>query len=93
MPPPASQAQKPLALWSRPGGVLALMSAVGTHKFILGKNTAGYIMLAVTLVGWFCAGLGPLVMMVIAIIEGIKYLKMSDAEFYETYVAGDKAWL
>jgi hypothetical protein len=77
-------------------GLVALMGlagAVGAHKFILGKNTAGYIMLGVTLVGSACGGLGMLVMLVIAIIEGIKYLRMTDAEFYETYVAGDKAWL
>ena len=67
--------------------------ALGAHKFILGKNTAGFIMLGVSLIGSVFGGLGLLVMMAIAIIEGIKYLRMSDAEFHDTYVAGDKAWL
>ena len=47
-------------------------------------------MLLVTLFG---CGVGYVVMVVIGIMEGVKYLKMSDAEFYDTYVAGDKAWL
>jgi TM2 domain-containing membrane protein YozV len=78
-------------------GLVALLSpagAVGAHKFILGKNTAGWIMLAVSVVGMFCTGgLAFIAMQVISTIEGIKYLRMTDAEFYETYVAGDKAWL
>ncbi len=66
------------------------IGALGIHKFILGKTTPGFIMLLVTLFG---CGIGYLVMLVIAIMEGIKYMKMSDAEFYDTYVVGDKAWM
>jgi TM2 domain-containing membrane protein YozV len=74
-------------------GMLAILipiGALGIHKFILGKNTPGLIMLLVSLFG---CGIGYVVMLVIGILEGIKYLRMSDAEFYETYVAGNKAWL
>jgi TM2 domain-containing membrane protein YozV len=74
-------------------GLVALMGlagAVGAHKFIMGKTTAGYIMLAVAVLG---CGIGFWVMTAIAVMEGITYLRMSDAEFYDTYVAGDKAWL
>ena len=57
------------------------------HKFILGVTKPAVIMLLVSLLG---CGVGALVMMVIGIIEGIKYLTMSDAEFYRTYVVGKK---
>jgi TM2 domain-containing membrane protein YozV len=77
-------------------GLAALMGfagAFGAHKFILGKNRAGFIMLGVSLIGSVFGGLGLAVMTAIAMIEGIKYLRMSDAEFHDVYVAGDKAWL
>ncbi len=63
---------------------------LGLHKFILGKSNVGLTMLLVSLL---TCGIGAIVMRIIAIIEGVKYLKMSDAEFYGTYVVGDKTWL
>jgi TM2 domain-containing membrane protein YozV len=88
-PPPDWQSNRQTA------GILAiLLGAFGIHKFILGIQQPAIIMLAVTLVGLFCTlGIGAIAMGVIGIIEGIKYLQMSDAEFYQTYVVDKKAWL
>jgi TM2 domain-containing membrane protein YozV len=64
-----------------------LLGAFGVHKFVLGFNGAGIIMLllALTVVGY------P-IMHIIGIIEGIMYLSKSDAEFYQTYVVARKSW-
>jgi len=71
-------------------GVLALvLGQLGIHKFYLGYNTAGIIMLLVTLLT--CGALG-VVVWVIAIIEGITYLTKSDEDFVATYVTGKKEW-
>ena len=74
-------------------GILAiLLGALGIHKFYLGITQAGLIMLLVTLVGSFAFGLGPVVMGVVGLIEGIIYLTKSDADFQRDYVVGKKAW-
>ena len=75
-------------------GVLAiLLGSLGIHKFVLGYNTAGIIMLVVTLVvGTITCGFGWGVMGIIGLIEGIIYLTKSDAEFYHTYVAQKREW-
>ncbi|HEV3272970.1 MAG TPA: TM2 domain-containing protein [Candidatus Methylacidiphilales bacterium] len=71
-------------------GVLAiLLGQLGIHKFYLGYNTAGIIMLLVTLLTCGAAGV---VIWVIALIEGITYLKKTDQEFVDTYVNGKKEW-
>lgn len=73
-------------------GILAiLLGSLGVHKFYLGYNKEGIIMLAVTIVG-SCIAIGPMVMGVIGIVEGIMYLMKTDEEFYATYVAGQKTW-
>ncbi|QDT39899.1 TM2 domain-containing protein [Stratiformator vulcanicus] len=66
-----------------------LLGSFGVHKFILGYTTPGIIMLLVSLL---TCGIGALVMQVIGIIEGIKYLTMSDQEFVDTYVNAEKPW-
>ena len=66
-----------------------LIGSFGIHKFILGNNTAGLIMLLVTLL---TCGVGGLVMHVIGIAEGIIYLTKSDEDFYQTYIVEQKAW-
>lgn len=79
-------------------GILAIvLGQLGVHKFILGYNTEGIIMAAVTVVGYilsaFCIGLlGPLAMGVIGLVEGIIYLTKTDEEFVNTYVTGKKPW-
>ena len=65
----------------------------GVHKFYLGYNTSGFIMLAVTILGSiFTLGLAAGVMWVIALIEGIIYLAKSQSEFDAIYVANKKEW-
>ena len=75
-------------------GVLAiLLGALGVHKFVLGYNKEGIIMLVITLIlGGFTCGVGASLMGIIGLIEGIIYLTKSDAEFYNTYQVGQKPW-
>lgn len=62
---------------------------LGVHKFFLGYNKEGLIMLLVTLL---TCGAGGAVMSVIGLIEGIIYLTKSDEEFEATYITGKKPW-
>jgi len=66
-----------------------LLGALGIHKFILGYQKAGLIMLCVT-VG--TCGYGGIVFGLIGLIEGIIYLTKSDEEFVKTYVNNKKDW-
>ena len=66
-----------------------IIGALGIHKFVLGYNTEGLIMLLVSLL---TCGLGSPIMGIIGLIEGIMYLTKSDEEFYSTYIANKKAW-
>lgn len=76
-----------------PAGICGiLLGALGIHKFILGYTKEGVIMLVVSIVGSLLFGLGPLVMGIIGLIEGIMYLVKSDDEFASTYVNGKKGW-
>ena len=93
LPAPANGAEKKVLC-----GVLGiLLGQIGVHKFILGYNTEGIIMAAVTVVGYilsaFCIGvIGPLAMGIVGLIEGIIYLTKSDEEFVATYITGKKPW-
>ena len=75
-----------------------LLGSLGVHKFILGLNQAGAIMLAVTAVGWVTGMcllfplLGPVAMGIIGLVEGILYLTKSDEEFYQLYAVEKKQW-
>ncbi len=75
-------------------GVLAiLLGSLGIHKFILGYNKEGIILLVVTLIlGVFTCGIGASIAGIIGLIEGIIYLTKSDEEFHNTYVVGKKPW-
>ncbi|WP_242083094.1 TM2 domain-containing protein [Aestuariivivens sediminis] len=75
-------------------GVLAiLLGPLGIHKFILGYNREGIILLVVTFVlGFVTCGLGAGITGLIGLIEGIIYLTKSDEEFYNTYQVGKKPW-
>lgn len=75
-------------------GLLAIfLGALGIHKFYLGYNTPGFIMLAVTVLGsLFTFGLAGLVMGVISMVEGIVYLTKSQSVFDQTYVAAKREW-
>jgi TM2 domain-containing membrane protein YozV len=77
-----------------------LLGGLGVHKFILGYNLEGVIMLIVTLVGGPLIGLvtcgvgfgACFIMSIIGVIEGIIYLTKSDEEFVQTYVQNKRAW-
>ncbi len=75
-------------------GVLGiLLGSLGVHKFILGYNKEGIIMLAVTIVlGFFTCGIGASLMGILGLIEGIIYITKTDEEFYNTYQVGQKPW-
>jgi len=71
-------------------GILAiLLGSLGIHKFYLGYNTAGIIMILVSVL---TCGIGATVMAIIGLIEGIMYLTKTDAEFVATYINGKKEW-
>lgn len=75
-------------------GVLAiLLGGFGVHKFILGYNKEGIILLVVTIIiGAITCGFAASVTWIIGLVEGIIYLTKSDDEFYNTYQAGRKPW-
>ncbi|MEC7262391.1 MAG: NINE protein [Bacteroidota bacterium] len=79
-------------------GILAiLVGSLGVHKFILGYNKEGFILLGVSIAAYVlsCVGIGLLFVWIpgiIGLVEGIIYLTKSDAEFYNTYQVGKKPW-
>ncbi|MCK0155664.1 TM2 domain-containing protein [Cellulophaga sp. F20128] len=74
-------------------GILAIvLGGFGVHKFILGYNKEGIIMLVVSIVGWFLCGIPSMLVWIVGLIEGIMYLTKSDQEFYNTYQVGRKPW-
>ena len=79
-------------------GILAIvLGAFGVHKFILGYNKEGIILLVVSLIGVVttCIIIGSFILMatgIVGLIEGIIYLTKSDEEFFETYQKNKKPW-
>ncbi|WP_338357190.1 TM2 domain-containing protein [Yeosuana marina] len=79
-------------------GVLAILLGIfGVHKFILGYNKEGAILLGITLIGIVlsCIGIGVFLVWgvsIIGLVEGIIYLTKSDEEFYNIYQVGKKPW-
>ncbi|MFI1744559.1 NINE protein [Thalassobellus sediminis] len=79
-------------------GVLGILLGVfGVHKFILGYQKEGIIMLCITVISipLMCLIIGALTIYIsplIGLIEGIIYLTKSDEEFYNTYQVGKKPW-
>jgi len=76
-----------------------LLGSFGVHKFILGYQQEGIILLAVTLVAWvitfITCGIGVFLVFVpsiIGIVEGIIYLTKSDEDFVNTYIVNKKPW-
>ena len=71
-------------------GILGIIiGGLGIHKFILGYQKEGLIMLLVSVLSCFTLSAA---MHVIGIIEGIMYLTKSDEEFVRTYIYGRKGW-
>lgn len=74
-------------------GLLALfLGTFGIHKFYLGYNTAGIVMLLSTLFGFILLWIPTGIVALIALIEAVIYLTRSDEQFYETYELGRKPW-
>lgn len=79
-------------------GILAIVvGSLGVHKFILGYNKEGFILLGITLLSYLlvCLVIGAFLVWIpplIGLIEGIIYLTKSDEEFYNTYQVGKKPW-
>ncbi len=70
-----------------------LLGSFGVHKFILGYQQEGVIMLVAWFLGLFITcGIVSIAIQIIGIVEGIIYLTKSDEEFVQTYVIGKKPW-
>lgn len=66
---------------------------LGIHKFYLGYNKEGLIMLLASLVGGLVTcGIATSVISIIGLVEGIVYLTKSDEDFARLYVQGHKGW-
>jgi len=71
-------------------GILGIVvGGFGIHKFILGYQREGLIMLLVSVLS---CGMLAGVMHVIGIVEGIIYLTKTDEQFYQTYMVEKKGW-
>ena len=96
-PPAALYGQPPIQDWQLMGadkkivaGILGIViGGLGIHKFVLGYQKEGMIMLLISVLSCFTLSS---VMHVIGIIEGIMYLTKSDEEFVRTYIQGRKGW-
>ena len=79
-------------------GILAIiLGSLGVHKFILGYQKEGLILLGATVVGYatLCIAIGAFILMatgIIGLIEGIIYLMKSDEEFHDTYQVNKRPW-
>lgn len=75
-----------------------VFGGLGIHKFILGFNGAGAIMLSLWLactVTGMCLIvpiLGTIALNIIGLVEGILYLTKSDEDFYQLYAVQRKEW-
>ena len=71
-------------------GLLGIfLGSFGVHKFVLGYNKAGIIMLVISVA---TCGFGAIVMGTIGLIEGIIYLTKTPEEFKTLYLENEKAW-
>ncbi|UJH68692.1 TM2 domain-containing protein [Allomuricauda sp. SCSIO 65647] len=79
-------------------GITAILVGwLGVHKFILGYNKEGFILLGLSLISIILACTVIFAFLIyipglIGLIEGIVYLTKSDEEFYNTYQVGKKPW-
>jgi TM2 domain-containing membrane protein YozV len=76
-----------------------LLGGFGVHKFILGYQNEGIILLSAYLIGlvitFITCGVGifiPIAVGIVGLVEGIIYLTKSDEEFVQTYVVNKKPW-
>jgi TM2 domain-containing membrane protein YozV len=72
-------------------GILGiLVGGLGIHKFYLGYQTEGLIMLLITLL---TCGTGSAITGIIGLIEGIIYITKTDDDFVNTYITNKKGWM
>ena len=69
-----------------------IVGGLGIHKFYLGKNRAGIIMLVIFLGGILLAAIPTMIVSAVAFVECVIYIVKSDQQFYDDYVVGDRAW-
>ena len=76
-----------------------LLGGFGVHKFILGYQQEGFILLGVTLAAWvitfITCGIGVFLVFIpsiIGLVEGIMYLTKSDQDFVNTYIVNKRPW-
>ena len=70
-----------------------LFGGFGVHKFILGYNSEGFIMLAISIVaGSFTYGIALIIMQFVGLMEGMIYLNKSSEEFFDTYFVNKQPW-
>ncbi len=62
---------------------------LGIHRFKLGNKKEGLINLVITLLPVIPGGI---VFFLIGVFEGVKYLRMSDLDFEETYISRKRKW-
>ena len=75
-------------------GIFAIIfGELGVHKFMLGYNTEGCILLAVSIIGGIITcGFALFITAIIAVIEGIIILNKTPEEFKRTYIDNKKGW-
>lgn len=74
-----------------------ILGHLGIHKFVLGYNNEGVILLTISLLGYatLCFLVGYFFILaagIIGLVERIIYLTKSDWEFNETYIKNKKSW-
>lgn len=78
-------------------GLLALfLGAFGAHKLYMGRTGPALVYLLTNTVGlmftWIFLFLPNLTLVILAVIEAVIYLTMTDEDFEQTYVLGKKPW-
>ncbi|MBK1881847.1 TM2 domain-containing protein [Luteolibacter pohnpeiensis] len=87
----SARSEKEISEKKTVAGVLgiAVLGGFGVHKFYLGYQKEGIIMLLITLL---TCGAAFVPVWIVGIIEGVLYLTKSNAEFDATYLTGRKPW-
>ena len=90
----ATQTDSDLSTKKLTAGLMGIFfGAFGVHKFVLGYQNPGIIMLAISIGGGIVTcGAATGVMSIIGLIEGIIYLTKTPEEFREMYIDNEKAW-
>ncbi len=74
------------------GWCAIFLGGLGVHKFMLGYKGPAWTMLIIGLLGWVPFLIPTLLVSLVGIIEGIIYLRKTDAEFDVTYLQGRRDW-